>query len=81
MTILELLAKAAGIPATQIVTFLESVKARLPDLGPAVDKFLADLHLGVSAEAIEAIMTALPSELLDIVKGIINPKEHPSDGI
>jgi hypothetical protein len=81
MTILQLLAAAAGIPATELVAFLESVKARLPDLGPAVDKFLADLNLGVSPEAIEAVVAALPKELLDILRGAINPKEHPSDGI
>jgi hypothetical protein len=81
MTFLEILSSASGIPVATLQKFFADVKAKAPDLAPLVDKFLADLAAGVTAETIAKTIAALPPELLDILRGQIKPKDHPDSGI
>jgi hypothetical protein len=80
-TFLEILSAAAGVPVDVIEQFFADVKEKAPDLAPVVDKFLADLGSGVNPEAVAAVVKVLPAEVLDILRGILKPEDHASDGI
>lgn len=78
MTWLEILTKG-GLAASGIVALLERARALAPDLGDDIDGILTELNTAISAENITAIVAALPGEFKNIIKGQLDPRDHPSD--
>ena len=76
MTLLEVLVKAAGAPLSKLLEILGVAAAASPDLAPAADAIAERLKQPID---LEGLAKALPGELQDILKGHLNPREHPSD--
>ncbi len=73
MTILDILTKAAGAPIGKLVSVLEAVKAKAPDLAGEIDDILAALNAAASTESLVARAQALPAEIANIAQGRIDP--------
>ena len=80
MTILELLQKLTG-GAQGLTELLMRVRTELPDLAPVADNWLALLGSAASQENLVELASVLPAEIANIIKGHIDPKDHPSDAI
>jgi hypothetical protein len=81
MNALAILSMAAGRPAAEILNFLERLKILAPDMAAEIDFWLVALQTPLGAENLAAIAKVLPGEIVNIFKGQIDPRDHPSDGI
>lgn len=80
MTIIQLLEKLAG-GSTGLLSLLSQVGQRAPDLAPLAQEWITKLGQAVSASNIAELAGALPSELADVLKGNIDPRDNPSNDI
>jgi len=78
MRILDVLEKA-GLAVNPLRAVLGKVGDALPDLKDEADAILAKLDAPVALENLAALAVAVPAELAEIVKGKVDPREHPSD--
>jgi len=79
MTLLDLLLKAAGLPADTLTALITAGGNAAPDLKPLADEWIARLGEAVSSDNLALLAAALPAELADIVHGNLSPRRHPSD--
>lgn len=80
MTILQVLEKmTAG--AAGLVELLKVTGSAAPDWKGQADKWIVDLTSAISSENLVALAAALPAEIANIAKGVINPLDHPSDDV
>ena len=79
MTLLQLLEKAAGIPAATLVALLELLAAAQPEVAEQVASIIAKLKAAIPVNNLVAVAEALPSEIANIAQGKIDPRDHPSD--
>ena len=80
MKLLELLIKAAGASGDLKALLIAAVEAN-PDLRPEAERWLAALEAEVTPENFAAVVAALPAELMEIGRGRLAPRQHPSDAI
>ena len=80
MTILELISRWAGASG-DLVALLTAAGNAAPDLKPKADEWIDKLGAAVSPENLANLAAALPAEAADILRGHLNPKDHPSDAI
>jgi hypothetical protein len=78
LKVLDILEKA-GMAAGELVDLLEMLAERYPDLADAIREKIVQLETAVLPENLAALGAAIPGELLNIVKGKIEPKDHPAD--
>lgn len=79
MNILDAIASWAGLSAPSLRNLLQSASAISPDLKPTADEWLARLDQAVTDENLGALVAALPGELRNILRGALQPEDHPSD--
>ena len=80
MTLLDLLKKASG-GALDLERILTKIGEEYPDAAALVARAINELNTAVSAENIAELASALPKELLNIVQGKLDPRDHPGDSI
>ena len=78
MTILQALVKWAGA-SSSLENLLRSAGDLSPDLKPVADEWLAKLAQDVTPEGLASVALALPGELQNILRGKLEPHDHPSD--
>lgn len=79
MTLLELLTNSAGINGEKLRTLLNAGAAAMPDLEPEANKIQEQLNTALDSNSILSLVAAIGSEAGNISKGIIEPRDHPSD--
>lgn len=79
MTILELLTRAAGIPAAKLRELILAGASASPDLAEEAALLIAKLDSALSTENLGVIAASIASELAAIGRGEIKPHDHPSD--
>lgn len=77
MTILQILEKA-GFAVGGFVALLEKAAIAAPDLAPAIHTKIAQLNAVAEAQALVDLAQTLPAELVNIGKGKLDPRDHPS---
>ena len=80
MDLLSIIAAAAGIPADKIIAILRAGATKFPDWGVDIEGLIAKITAPLSPENLAAVGSAAIGEVANILKGQIDPKEHPSDG-
>lgn len=78
MTLLDILTKA-GLAAEHVIALLEQAAISAPDLAPSINDLILKLQTVVDPANLAALAASLPAEVLEIAKGHLNPKSHPSD--
>ena len=81
MTLLELIAKAAGLGGPELVKLLQAVASAAPDLAPLADKWLMRLEDAIAPSHLIALAEDLSKEVSDIAKGHLDPRRNPSNTI
>ena len=79
MTLLEIIAKWAGLAGPELIVLLRKAGDTSPDLKPKADEWIAALQAAASPANLANVARAVISELGDIGQGKIHPKNHPSD--
>lgn len=79
MTLLQLLAAAAGTPADALRAIIHAGIAASPDLAPLLEGFLSKLDEAVTPESIGNLALSLTPELTEIFKGHFDGRSRPSD--
>lgn len=79
MTLLELVAKAAGLAGPELLALLRKIAADLPDLAPTAEKWIAALEAGISQANLVAVGKDVVTELGQIAQGHTDGRHHPSD--
>jgi hypothetical protein len=79
MTLLELIAKAAGLAGPELIAMLRKVAADLPDFAPLAEKWIAALNSALASENLIALGKDVVTELGQIAQGKVDGKPHPSD--
>jgi len=81
VTLLQLLALAAGVPASGIVRLIEQAKYLNPDLAPLADEWLGKLNAAVDQSNLVDVASKLPAEIANIAGGRLSPRDSPSGAI
>lgn len=76
---LKILRLGSGRPTDGLVRLIEAGANADPSLRPLADEWLATLASALSEDNITALLGALPTELENIKKLKLDPREHPSD--
>lgn len=79
MTLLELLAKAAGASGPGLIKLLEALKAAAPDLADQATEWIARLEGAISPSNLADVGAAALKELSSIAAGKLDGRHHPSD--
>ena len=79
MTILDILMRAAGVPAATIRNLIQAGIAAEPDLADEGGLILARLDEALSESNLIALGSTILSEGKDVLSGKFNPRNHPSD--
>lgn len=79
MTVLDLLTRAAGIPAAKLRELILAGAQAAPDLADEAAALIAKLDTALSTENLASVAAAVSSELAAIGRGEIDPHDHPSD--
>lgn len=80
MTLLDVLIRA-GAAGVNLVALLRKVAAAAPDLAPEAQRWIDALESSVSQSNLVSLAATLPTEIANIAKGQIEPRDHPSDAI
>jgi hypothetical protein len=80
MTLQVLLEYLTGA-ADELDLFLDAAASARPELRPKVEEWRLRLRQSIDPINLAALAGALPAELAAIVRGNLNPREHPSDAI
>ena len=78
MTILEAIAKWAGVSAPKLVQLIEAGAAALPDLAPEAQAIIAKLGEAGTPANLANLASAVISEIPNIAQGNLDPRRHPS---
>ena len=79
MTLLDILAKWAGLAGPELIEFLRRAAAAAPDLAPKIEEWIAALTQGLSSANITAIAGSILSEASDVSQGHFKGEQHPND--
>ena len=79
MTVIQLLEKAAGLPADLLISLLRTLASAQPDFAASIEGIIAKLEAAVPVANLIAVAEALPKEIANIAQGKIDPRQHPSD--
>lgn len=79
MTILAWLQKLTGLPVDKLIDVLEAVANGSTDLAPIALELLSKLREELSHADLVTLAKELPAEVIEIIKGHLEPKDHPSD--
>ena len=79
MSFLEVFAQWAGVAAPVLERIIRSGAANVPDSQADADTVLAKLNQAVTPEGLAAVVGALPAEVANVFRGLIEPEDHPSD--
>lgn len=79
MTVADFL-KLLGFASDALADFLRAVALKVPELAATVEELIAKLNEPLTAENMAAVLAILPQELINVVKGQLDPRNHPSDG-
>lgn len=79
MDLLTLLGLAAGRPADRVISLIDAAGNADPQLRPEADNIIAQLRSAVDPANLANVFAALPAEVKNILSGIIDPRNHPSD--
>jgi len=72
--------KLIGFSAEALADFLRAIAIKVPELATTVEEWIAKLNEPLTAENLAAVLAVLPTELLAILRGQLEPRQHPSDG-
>lgn len=78
MTILQMLQKA-GLAVADVEAVLAKAGDALPDLKPQIDDIVAKLNASIDPANLVAVAQAIPTELMNIAQGKLDPHDHPGD--
>jgi hypothetical protein len=79
LTLIELIAKAAGLAGPELLALLRKVATDLPDFAPLAEKWISALETGISQANLVAVGKDVVVELGQIAQGHIDGRKHPSD--
>lgn len=79
MTPIQLLEKAAGLPAGVLIALLRTLASAQPAFAAQVESIIAKIEAAIPLDNLVAVAEALPAELANIAQGKIDPRDHPSD--
>lgn len=79
MSLLDLIIRAAGEPASKLISILRAVAAAAPSLAADAEAIIAKLEEPLAIGNLVAVAEMLPGEIANIVQGKLDPREHPSD--
>lgn len=80
MKLWDLLVKLAGSGITDLKKILQAAADGGGDLAPVAKELLTLLDSAPTAEALAAVGASIPGELLNVVQGKIEPRDHAGDG-
>lgn len=79
MTLLEMLAKWAGLSGPKLIQALEAAAAAAPDLAPAIEEWIIKLNAGLSPANIMAIASQVLAEAAQVGQGQFSGTQKPQD--
>lgn len=79
MTLLQLIAKAAGLAGPELLAMLRKVAADLPDFAPLAEKWIAALEASIAHGNLVAVGKDVVTELGNIAQGHTDGRRHASD--
>lgn len=79
MTVADFL-KLLGFAADALADLLRAIALKVPELAGTAEALIAKLNEPLTAENMAAVLAIIPQELINIVKGKLDPRDHPSGG-
>lgn len=79
MTVADFL-KLLGFASEALADLLRAIAVKVPELAETAEALVAKLNEPLTMENMAAVLAVIPQELVNVVKGQIDPRQHPSDG-
>lgn len=79
-TILEALARAAGLAPEKLLAVLNAGAEAVPDAADGVATLVAKISAPLSLENLAAVGAAVIGEIPNVLRGELDPRRHPADG-